>query len=207
MQCGGAEAGADLQHVGKVATKRSENGIVAETSSPLYKVSGGKSVVVCIAPMEMAATDANVWAKTVLRQAGKPSGVVIAVELPTHLYRTATPPEEGEAVVRVLQSAKAAPSPAAPALLEPPNMLEGAAAAVLAQCQLHDIPARLYVSYRQHGGTDYGIDGAAFASFDACFLDPALKDATLLDATAAKEVYSANVKASWSKSTDTLLYI
>ena len=166
--------------------------------------------VACIAPIEMVATDANSWAKMVLQHAGKPSGVVMAVELPVHLYRTVTPPEEGEAVVRTLQSAAAAPLAAGattPALLEPPNMLEGAPAAVLAQCQLHGIPARLYVSYRQHGGSDYGIDSAAFAAFDHCFSDPSMEGVALLDSAAAKEKYSANVKASWSKSTDTLLYI
>lgn len=170
---------------------------------------GGKGAVVCVAPMEMVATDANAWAKMLLLQAGKPSGVVIAVELPVHLYRTASPPDEGEAVVRVLESASAAslPAAAAPAHLEPPNMLEGAAAAVLAQCQLQSIPARLYVSYRQHGGSDYGIDSDAFAAFDPCFADPAMDGVTLLDEAAAKAQYSANVKASWSKTTDTLLYI
>jgi hypothetical protein len=90
-----------------------------------------------------------------------------------------------------------------PPVLPPPNIVDGAAAALLSLCQARGVSARATVSYRAQGGSMRGSDAGAFAAFDGTIAAAVRCGAPVLPADKIAERRAAAVSQAWSSSPST----
>lgn len=94
-----------------------------------------------------------------------------------------------------------------PPLLQPPNIIDGPAAAMLTACQARGIPARAVIAYRPHGGALRGADSSALAAFDVVFAAAARAGAKLTPAGDLPARRSAAVSRAVGAATGGMMFL
>eukprot|EP00039_Didymoeca_costata_P011807 m.166942 g.166942 ORF g.166942 m.166942 type:complete len:277 (+) comp15298_c0_seq2:197-1027(+) len=167
----------------------------------------GRSVAVCMPNHKIPDDLSNYFARLLFDALRSPKRVLVLTEKSLHAYQS---PEfiENSTISRSLSSRAAIKefgNPSTPAL-EPPNYIEGVCAAVLSRCQIHDIPARLFVSYRRHGGTANDVDVDSFKAFSGAFQDAMSADMIQANNSSLEDKYKALVRKCWNTPASSLLY-
>lgn len=197
--------GAAESQLGTVVTEPLE-GVTPTGSAGLYRVDA--NTLVCLAADAIAGDDATGWASALLRRTGAPKRVVVLTERPAFRYRSASPPDESvRTILRTVATDAAAVIEGGTAELEPPNVIDGAAAAVLTWCQARSVPARLYCSFRPHAGTMSDLDLDVFTTFLPALAEIASTGAMVKSDAEIEQYCRGAVRRGNAKAGDSLMYL